>query len=174
MSHILLIHSSVHGYTQKICEYLKGKLEEQHHQVTVAPLSDAPNLDAFDKVFIGASIRHGKHRPALYQFIESHQQQLEGKPSGFFSVSLVARKPAKNTPQTNSYMQQFLSQSPWQPKVLQVFGGNLDYQGYGAMDRNIIRFIMWITKGPTDPNTKVEFTDWAKVDEFAQQMIEAS
>jgi len=41
------------------------------------------------------------------------------------------------------------------------------------MDRNIIRFIMWLTKGPTDPNTKVEFTDWQKVDEFAQQIIEA-
>ncbi|GGP86715.1 menaquinone-dependent protoporphyrinogen IX dehydrogenase [Shewanella ulleungensis] len=174
MSHILLIHSSVHGYTQKICEYLRDKLETQQQQVTVAPLSNVPDLDAFDKVFIGASIRHGKHRPALYQFIDAHQQQLLSKPSGFFSVSLVARKPAKNTPLTNSYMQQFLSQSPWQPKVLQVFGGNLDYQGYGAMDRNIIRFIMWITKGPTDPNTKVEFTDWEKVDQFAQQMIEAS
>ena len=174
MSHILLIHSSVHGYTQKICEYLKGKLEAQQQQVTIAPLSEVPELAKFDKVFIGASIRHGKHRPALYQFIEDHRKELESIPSGFFSVSLVARKPLKNTPQTNMYMQQFLSQSVWQPKLLQVFGGNLDYQGYGAMDRNIIRFIMWITKGPTDPNTKVEFTDWAKVDEFAQQMIEAS
>lgn len=174
MSHILLIHSSVHGYTQKICEYLKDKLEAQQQQVTIASLSEVPDLAEFDKVFIGASIRHGKHRPSLYQFIESHQQQLEAKPSGFFSVSLVARKPLKNTPETNMYMQQFLSQSSWQPKLLQVFGGNLDYQGYGTMDRNIIRFIMWITKGPTDPNTKVEFTDWSKVDQFAQQMLEAN
>ncbi|MGX9462250.1 menaquinone-dependent protoporphyrinogen IX dehydrogenase [Shewanella sp. A14] len=173
MSQILLIHSSVHGYTQKICEYIQEQLVAQHQQVTVVPLSQVPDLEPFDKVFIGASIRHGKHRPALYQFIEDHQQQLADKPSGFFSVSLVARKPQKNTPQTNSYMQQFLTQSPWKPKLLQVFGGNLDYQGYGAMDRNIIRFIMWLTKGPTDPSTKVEFTDWVKVDQFAQQIIEA-
>jgi menaquinone-dependent protoporphyrinogen oxidase len=173
MSQILLIHSSVHGYTQKICEYLQRQLAAQDQQVTVASLADAPDLALFDKVYIGASIRHGKHRPALYQFIEAHRTELENKPSGFFSVSLVARKPQKNTPQTNSYMQQFLQQSVWQPTLLQVFGGNLDYQGYGAMDRNIIRFIMWITKGPTDPNTKVEFTDWHKVDEFAQQIIEA-
>lgn len=134
-------------------------------------MDDAPDLALFDKVYIGASIRHGKHRPALYQFIETHRAELESKPSGFFSVSLVARKPHKNTPQTNNYMQQFLSQSAWQPKLLQVFGGNLDYQGYNALDRNIIRFIMWLTKGPTDPNTKVEFTDWQKVDQFAQQII---
>jgi menaquinone-dependent protoporphyrinogen oxidase len=173
MSQILLIHSSVHGYTQKICEYLQRQLVEQGELVTVASLAEAPDLALFDKVYIGASIRHGKHRPALYQFIEDHRAELDSKPSGFFSVSLVARKPNKNTPQTNSYMQQFLSQSPWQPRLLQVFGGNLDYQGYGAMDRNIIRFIMWLTKGPTDPNTKVEFTNWQKVDEFAQQIIEA-
>ncbi|MGE6567606.1 menaquinone-dependent protoporphyrinogen IX dehydrogenase [Shewanella vesiculosa] len=171
MSQILLIHSSVHGYTQKICEYLQRQLIEQDQLVTVAPLAEAPDLALFDKVYIGASIRHGKHRPALYQFIETHRAELESKPSGFFSVSLVARKPHKNTPQTNNYMQQFLSQSAWQPKLLQVFGGNLDYQGYNALDRNIIRFIMWLTKGPTDPNTKVEFTDWQKVDQFAQQII---
>ncbi|MBB1321601.1 menaquinone-dependent protoporphyrinogen IX dehydrogenase [Shewanella sp. SR43-8] len=171
MSQILLIHSSVHGYTQQICEYLQRQLASQDQQVTVAPLDDAPDLALFDKVYIGASIRHGKHRPTLYQFIETHRAQLESKPSGFFSVSLVARKPHKNTPQTNNYMQQFLSQSAWQPKLLQVFGGNLDYQGYNALDRNIIRFIMWLTKGPTDPNTKVEFTDWQKVDQFAQQII---
>lgn len=173
MSQILLIHSSVHGYTQKICDYLQHQLAEQDQQVTVSSLSDAPDLAQFDKIFIGASIRHGKHRPALYQFIETHRAELESKPSGFFSVSLVARKPHKNTPETNTYMQQFLNQSVWQPKLLQVFGGNLDYQGYGAMDRNIIRFIMWITKGPTDPDTKVEFTDWDKVDQFAKQIIEA-
>ncbi|MFK3975562.1 menaquinone-dependent protoporphyrinogen IX dehydrogenase [Shewanella vesiculosa] len=173
MSRILLIHSSVHGYTQKICEYLQRKLAEQDQQVTVTSLAEVPDLAEFDKVFIGASIRHGKHRPALYQFIETHLSALETKPSGFFSVSLVARKSHKNTPQTNSYMQQFLNQSIWQPKLLQVFGGNLNYQSYGAMDRNIIRFIMWLTKGPTDPTTKVEFTDWQKVDEFAVQMIKA-
>jgi len=50
-----------------------------------------------------------------------------------------------------------------------VFAGDLDYQRYGAMDRNIIRFIMWITKGPTDPQTKEQYTDWAVVDRFAEQ-----
>jgi len=38
------------------------------------------------------------------------------------------------------------------------------------MDRNIIRFIMWITKGPTDPQTKAEYTDWDKVERFAGRM----
>ena len=29
---------------------------------------------------------------------------------------------------------------------------------------------MWMTKGPTDPTTVVEFTDWDKVDEFGRMI----
>jgi menaquinone-dependent protoporphyrinogen oxidase len=29
---------------------------------------------------------------------------------------------------------------------------------------------MWITKGPTDPNTCIEYTNWDKVQEFAEQL----
>jgi menaquinone-dependent protoporphyrinogen oxidase len=51
-----------------------------------------------------------------------------------------------------------------------VFGGDLDYPRYGAMDRNIIRFIMWITGGPTDPRTQVEYTNWDEVRRFAARV----
>lgn len=174
MSNILIIYSTVHGQTRKICDYMEEKLTAAGEVVTLASLEDKPDISGFDKVFIGASIRHGKHRPELYQFVAANKAALDSKPNGFFSVSLVARKPGKNTPDTNMYMQAFLKQSDWQPKELEVFGGNLDYQFYGPMDRNIIRFIMWLTKGPTDPNTKVEYTDWAKVDNYISQIQSAS
>ncbi len=51
-----------------------------------------------------------------------------------------------------------------------VFAGNLDYQRYTFTDRHIIRFIMTLTKGPTDLSTKVEFTDWEQVRRFAGQV----
>jgi len=31
----------------------------------------------------------------------------------------------------------------------------------------MIRFIMLITSGPTDPKTVIEFTDWSRVEAFA-------
>ncbi|QUN06507.1 menaquinone-dependent protoporphyrinogen IX dehydrogenase [Shewanella yunxiaonensis] len=174
MDKTLILFSSVHGQTRKICDFMAKRLEQQGHQVTLAAITDAPELGEFDRILIGASIRHGKHNPAVYDFIAQHQAQLEVKPNGFFSVSLVARKPAKNTPDTNPYMQAFLAKSAWKPKLLEVFGGNLNYQGYDAMDRNIIRFIMWITKGPTDPNTCVEYTNWDKVAAFVDQFGNAA
>ena len=34
----------------------------------------------------------------------------------------------------------------------------------------MIRFILWMTKGPTDPTLTIEFTDWDKVDEFGRRI----
>ncbi|GGZ08302.1 menaquinone-dependent protoporphyrinogen IX dehydrogenase [Shewanella fodinae] len=174
MNKTLILFSSVHGQTRKICEFMAKRLQQQGQDVTMSTISEAPELGEFDRILIGASIRHGKHNPAVYDFIRQHQALLDTKPNGFFSVSLVARKPAKNTPETNPYMQAFLAKSGWRPKLLAVFGGNLNYQGYDAMDRNIIRFIMWITKGPTDPNTCVEYTDWQKVAAFTDKFATAA
>nr|WP_283105169.1 menaquinone-dependent protoporphyrinogen IX dehydrogenase [Shewanella seohaensis] len=162
----MIIFSSVHGQTRKITNQLAQQLKELGNSVVIADIKAVPAMESFDKIVIGASIRHGKHNPALYEFIQKHQKILTQKVSGFFSVSLVARKPEKNTPETNPYMQAFLSKTTWRPTLLQVFGGNLNYQGYNAFDRNIIRFIMWLTKGPTDPVTNVEYTDWQKVNDF--------
>ena len=51
-----------------------------------------------------------------------------------------------------------------------MFAGKIDYPRYGFVDKQMIRLIMWITKGPTDPTLTVEFTDWDSVDEFARRI----
>lgn len=170
MAHILLLHSGVYGHTKRISERMQAKLVSLGQQVELTSLPDCVvEPGKYDAILIGASIRNGKHNPAVLDFINRHQAVLDEKPSGFFSVNLVARKPHKNTPETNPYTKAFVAKSPWQPKLLGVFGGDLDYQRYSSFDRNVIRFIMWLTKGPTDPQTKAEYTDWAQVERFAER-----
>ena len=95
-----------------------------------------------------------------------NQRILESKPNAFFSVNVVARKPEKSRPETNPYLKKFLKQIAWKPKHLDVFAGRIDYPSYTFGDRMVIRFIMWITNGPTDPKAVVEFTDWKRVEAF--------
>jgi menaquinone-dependent protoporphyrinogen oxidase len=168
---ILLLHCGVYGHTISICERLQADLANLGHQADVVPLAGGrSDPQRYDAVVIGASIRNGKHNPAVIDFIRANRALLEAKPSAFFSVNLVARKPAKNKAETNPYVKAFIARSPWKPKLVGVFGGDLDYQRYGFMDRHIIRLIMTITGGPTDLQTKVDYTDWDKVRAFAGQV----
>ena len=86
---------------------------------------------------------------------------------------LWAWKPLKkNRPDTNPYLRKFLGQIAWKPTYLAVFAGKLDYPRYRPFDRFMIRLIMWMTKGPTDPNAVIEFTDWQQVEAFGRQVCE--
>ena len=53
-----------------------------------------------------------------------------------------------------------------------MFAGKIDYPSLGFFDKQMIRLIMWITKGPTDPTLTIEFTDWDKVEEFGNRVAE--
>ena len=149
-------------------------IEKQYPNISVMPIGDVQDsgLDIYDKIVIGASIRYGKHAKEVYEFIKRNRRALDSKPNAFFSVNVVARKSEKSRPDTNPYMKKFLKQIAWQPKQLAVFAGKINYQLYSFRDRQIIRFIMWITKGPTDPKTNIEFTDWGQVDAFGKTVIE--
>jgi menaquinone-dependent protoporphyrinogen oxidase len=171
VARILLLYHGVYGQTRKICDRLQAELLVLGDEAEVSPLAAATaNAAEFDAIVIGASIRNGKHNPMVLDFVRRHRDLLASKPSGFFSVNLVARKPAKNTPETNPYLKAFVARSPWKPSLLGVFGGNLDYQRYRWSDRHIIRFIMTLTGGPTDLSTNVEYTDWEEVRRFAARI----
>lgn len=174
MSKIIIIYSTTDGHTREICSHLVRVVEDRGSIVKLVNIDDEMSvaLSSFDKIVIGASIRYGTHGKKVYEFIERNLQTLDEKPNAFFSVNVVARKPEKNQPDTNPYLKKFLKETSWKPKNLAVFAGKIDYPRYGFWDRNIIRFIMWMTKGPTDPKVTIEFTDWNQVDAFGQMICE--
>jgi menaquinone-dependent protoporphyrinogen oxidase len=167
-SRILILYSTTDGHTRRICERLQGVAQGQGHQAILVDLEaePVPDLNSYDKIVIGARIRHGRHSPRVAEFVNHYRRFLEDKPSAFFSVNIVARKPAKSRPETNPYVRKFLKDVSWRPTATAVFGGRLDYPRYDFWDRTIIRLIMWMTRGPTDPTKVVEFTDWRQVEAF--------
>jgi len=171
MSNSLIIYSSTDGHTKTICERIIN-FSNDLSKVKMVSLKEASRIDIseFSKIIIGASIRYGKHSKELYKFIKLNKKRLNTIESTFFSVNVVARKPEKNTPDTNPYIKKFLKISEWKPKKIGVFAGKVDYPKYGLLDKYIIKFIMFITKGPTDISKSYEFTDWEKVDVFGKEL----
>ncbi len=127
-------------------------------------------IQSFDKVIVGASIRHGKHRQEVYEFIRRNRLGLEDRPTAFFSVNVVARKAGKDSPETNPYIKKFKERTTWRPTIITVFAGRINYSKYGIFDREVIRLIMWLTNGPTNRHSDTEFTNWDSVERFAKQI----
>jgi menaquinone-dependent protoporphyrinogen oxidase len=165
---ILILYSTVDGQTLRICRRIEQVCSRAEHHVVVADLenSDIFEPSLFDAVVVGASIRYGKHRPSVVRYLRDNRDRVKA----FFTVNLVARKPEKNSADTNPYMKTLLARIGWRPALLGVFAGKIDYASLGFFDRNVIRFIMLMTKGPTGPKGTFEFTDWAKVDAFAREV----
>lgn len=172
MSSILILYSTVDGQTLKICRRLQQVATDAGHGVILADIENHADFDAslFDTVVVGASIRYGHHRPIVENYMRFNRTILQSRRCAFFTVNIVARKPAKNAPDTNPYMRKLLKKIGWRPRPLAVFAGKLDYPRYDFWDRNIIRFIMLLTAGPTDPRAVVDFTDWRQVEAFGREI----
>ena len=172
MQKAVIIYSTTDGQTKRICEFLKKKLKAKI-DIDLFSIDDIYQIDLsfYDKIIVGASIRYGKHSPKLFKFIEKNIEVLKAKFTAFFTVNVVARKKGKNTPDTNPYMKKFLQLTNWQPNLLGVFAGKIDYPSYKFTDKQMIRLIMFITKGPTDTSGTFEFTNWKSVEEFSDRLL---
>lgn len=120
MADILIAYSTVDGQTFRICERLRTSFEAQSDRVTLQDLNAACTIDIgpFDKIVIGASVRYGRHRRSVRQFVSRNIRLLRLRPCAFFSVNLEARKPGKDTPETNPYVRKFLPRLTGGPRGL--------------------------------------------------------
>ncbi|WP_300004788.1 menaquinone-dependent protoporphyrinogen IX dehydrogenase [uncultured Cedecea sp.] len=170
----LILYSTRDGQTREIATRLGAELKVSGLESDILNLHDNASIHwaDYDRVVLGASIRYGHFHRSVSAFIQKHLQQLNNLPSAFFSVNLVARKPEKNTPETNSYTRKFLLNSPWHPDCCAVFAGALRYPRYGWLDKFMIRLIMKMTDGETDTSKEVVYTDWQQVSFFAVEIAQ--
>lgn len=174
MTKALFLYATREGQTRRICECMAEEFRSGCEEIWVRAMSDPDIREVLaqsDCLVMGASIHYGHFPKEFYRFISENRQLIELRPNAFFGVNLTARKPGKDTPQGSVYMRKFLKKSPWQPQNLAVFAGALRYSRYTWYDRAMIRFIMWITGGPTDPSKDVEFTDWTRVASVAREWL---
>jgi len=163
----IFIYSSSNGQSLKICETLN---EEKESLILNIDRLNSVNLDNFDQIIIGASVKYGDHNKKIYNFVKNNKILLKRKKTVFFSVNATARKSEKNTPNTNPYIIKFLKKTNWKPDHIGVFAGKIDFPNYNFLEKYLIKFIMWITNGPTDTTKTYEFTDWDAVKKFSREI----
>lgn len=168
---ILIVYSSVDGQTRKISRVIQSELTTLGNAADLFEAAQfSGSLEDYDLAVIGCSIRYGVHHKVILDFIANNREQLDRMKTAFFSVNLVARKPEKNSPETNPYVVKFFKSITWRPTLVEVFAGKLDYKKYPFFDRIMIQLIMWMTKGPTDSTVEIEYTDWGRVKDFSRKV----
>lgn len=178
MSDITVFFASRDGQTMRIATRV---VERARAAGLAAELRDlragVPSLDEVSAARLPvliAAIRYGCHLPEATRFIKKRREALTSRPFAAASVNLTARKPGKDTVEGNLYLRKYLKRHDLRPALSAVIAGKLDYSKYLWWERIMIRLIMTISGGPTDPTAVVEYTDWKAVDAFADRLIAAA
>jgi len=164
------------GQSRRIAERIAGRLAERG--ISAPPQGLAAALPAPQKlaearlVTVVAAVRYGRHLPEGERFLASYRTLRAPPPLVFLSVNLTARKPGKDTAEGNVYLRRSIARRRLAPALALAIAGRLDYARYGWLDRQLIRFIMMLTGGPTDFKTSIEYTTWNVVDGVALRIAE--
>jgi menaquinone-dependent protoporphyrinogen oxidase len=166
-----LFYATRDGQARRIAERIASGLASQ--EIMTAPydlggaLPAPSSLAAARLVVLVAAVRYGAPLPEADRFLDAYRLLREPPPLVLLSVNLTARKPGKDTAEGNPYLRKSIARHGLAPVLAQAIAGRLDYSRYGWRDRQLIRFIMMLTGGPTDPTACVDYTRWEVVDEIA-------
>ena len=170
-----LYYATRDGQSQRIAEHIFRRLNDGDtfstpRDLAVAQLRRSPSRAAASVIVLVAAVRYGRHLPEADRFLapiarcraapararigQSHGPQAgEDDPN---RQSLFAQDDCAPSPDADAW-----------PSPLPA--GSITDAIVGC-DRQIIRFIMLLTGGPTDPATSIEYTSWRAVDDFADRI----
>jgi menaquinone-dependent protoporphyrinogen oxidase len=171
---VAVYYATRDGQSRKIAEHIWRRLEDgrtlRAPQNLLPELPTPAELAQARLIVLVAAVRYGKHVPEVESFLRAYAALPAPPPLALASVNLSARKTGKTTSSGNVYLRKTIARHRLAPAIAVAFAGRLDYRRYNWSDRQIIRFIMLLTGGPTDPSTCIEYTSWSAVDEFADQI----
>jgi menaquinone-dependent protoporphyrinogen oxidase len=173
---MLLFYATHDGQARRIADRIAQRLAESGISASARDLAvafpTAADLATSRLTAVVAAVRYGRHLPEADRLLAACGALSRPAPLVLLSVNLTARKPGKDTAEGNPYLRKAIARHRLKPVLAAAVAGRLDYSRYGWLDRQLIRFIMKMTGGPTDPLTCREFTVWNAVDEIAAKIAD--
>ncbi len=169
-----LFYATRDGQSRRIAERIAERLAE--HGIDTLPQDLAvqqpsqSSLEGAELVAVVAAIRYGKILPEATQFLAAYEKLPAQPKLVLLVVNLTSRKPGKETPEGSVYLRKAIAKYGLTPAFARAIPGRLHYARYSWRDRQLIRFIMMMTGGPTDPRTCIEYTPWDVVDDVAHRI----
>lgn len=169
-----LFYATRDGQSRLIAERIASRLSDRGISAPPIDLAgtslDFSALAAAQLVVLVAAVRYGRPLPEAEKFLARYRTLHRPPQLVLLSVNLTARKPGRDTVAGNAYLRKSIARHRLAPVLALAIAGRLDYSRYGWLDRQVIRFIMKLTGGPTDLRTCIDYTSWDAVDDVARRI----
>lgn len=90
---VLVTYDSKLGSTAEVAKFMGSVLSERGASITVKPLSEVDDLEAYGSVIIGSAIRYDRWLPDATAFVRENKKALSNVPVSFFFTCLTLAKP---------------------------------------------------------------------------------
>lgn len=175
MCELPIFFATTDGQTRRIAERLAELLHERgidSRAIDVTP-GDAGQEDwrGVRAAAVGAPVRAGRHHPTIETFIRRHCDDLNARPTAFFSVSLRAAAPgAADRDAARQVAANLLTETGWRPRQVTILAGRLAYTKYGWLMRWVMKRIARKAGLAIDTSRDHEYTNWDEVARLADDL----
>lgn len=184
MSVVAVVFATKHGHTRKIARRVAEICAARGHEVRLTDLSakEQPALETSDAAFLISPIHIEKHHPAIVELARREHGRLHAIPSALITISLTqttaqdAARSAGDRAQARTALdrvvERFVTDTGWHPSSVCRVAGCLAYREYGFFTRFIMRRIAKASGGSLDTSKNHEYTDWAALDRFVEELLD--
>jgi menaquinone-dependent protoporphyrinogen oxidase len=179
----LVLYATRHGQTQRIAEHVATVLRAGGLDADVRDAAAAHgqlDLGGYQAAIVAASVHLGKHEREMVTFVKHHRAELERMPTAFLSVSLseAGAEDASSPPErrataaaeAKAVIDAFFQETGWHPLRVKPVAGALRYTKYNFLVRFVMKQIAKQKGSSTDTSRDHEFTDWAALDRFVNDV----
>jgi menaquinone-dependent protoporphyrinogen oxidase len=184
MKPVLIVYATREGQTRRIAEHIGAEVRTRGLAADVFEVRALPpqfDLNAYAAVVVAASVHTGKHEREMVAFAKQHRATLEQMPSALLSVSLSEadvespsaspEKRDKADHDVHHVIEQFFDETGWRPTRVKPVAGALLYTKYNVIIRFIMKQMAKRGTGSTDTSRDHEYTDWAALDHFVEELL---
>jgi menaquinone-dependent protoporphyrinogen oxidase len=169
-----VFYATTEGQTHRIAERLAERLNQQGVDSRAFDVDGdlARSIDWVHVrgVLVGASLHAGRYQSAAGRFVRSHAAQLNLVPSAFVAVSLsAASSNADEVAAAKALAAAFPRDHGWRAGSVVSVAGRLAYTRYNFFVKQMMKRIARKQGAPTDTRRDYEFTNWQKIDQFADR-----
>lgn len=137
---VLVVAASKHGSTTGIAETIAAELSARGHEALFADAGDygkreRPDLSGFDAFVIGSAVYLGRWMKPARRFVDANAEALAAKPVWMFSSGPTGDEPPAD--EEAVHVDELVERIG--AREHRVFGGSLDEDDLGPIERTMIR-----------------------------------